>query len=94
MYADRPRRIPLRDLTIHDIGRMSEAAERRAYVDSRHDRAGDPNPATVGKPPVREPSKVCGFCQGRPVHDARSMLDDKPRPPLPCPRCGEINEEE
>lgn len=34
---------------------------------------------------------VCGFCKGLPVQDAASWLDDKPRPPLPCPRCGRTN---
>ncbi len=34
------------------------------------------------------PAKVCGFCNGEPVGDAARWLDGKPRPPLPCPRCG------
>lgn len=33
----------------------------------------------------------CGFCQGQPVGNAASWLDGKPRPPAPCPRCGETN---
>src|SRR4051812_10942814 len=33
----------------------------------------------------------CGFCHGRPVGNAASWLDGKPRSPLPCPRCGEMN---
>ena len=35
--------------------------------------------------------KVCGFCKGKPVGNAASWLDGKPRPPAPCPRCGEVN---
>lgn len=35
---------------------------------------------------------VCGFCKGQPVGDAATWLDGKSRPPLPCPRCGELNE--
>lgn len=34
---------------------------------------------------------VCGFCQGQPVSDARTWTDGTPRPPAPCPRCGETN---
>lgn len=33
---------------------------------------------------------VCGFCKGGPVGNAASWLDGKPRPPAPCPRCGEV----
>lgn len=33
--------------------------------------------------------KVCGFCKGGPVGDAATWVDGKPRPPAPCPRCGE-----
>jgi hypothetical protein len=33
----------------------------------------------------------CQFCQGRPVGDAASWVDGKPRPPAPCPRCGKVN---
>lgn len=32
--------------------------------------------------------RECGFCHGRPVSDAASWIDGKPRPPAPCPRCG------
>ncbi len=34
-------------------------------------------------------SAVCGFCKGKPVGDAATWVDGKPRPPAPCPRCGE-----
>lgn len=34
---------------------------------------------------------ACGFCKGGPVGNAASWLDDKPRPPAACPRCGEVN---
>lgn len=30
----------------------------------------------------------CGFCHGKPVGDAATWLDGKPRPSAPCPRCG------
>lgn len=33
----------------------------------------------------------CMFCHGGPVGNAASWLDDKPRPPAACPRCGEVN---
>jgi hypothetical protein len=43
---------------------------------------------------IREAVKhPCGFCHGRPVGDAASWVDGKPRPPAPCPRCGETNQE-
>lgn len=32
--------------------------------------------------------RACGFCKGKPVGDAATWLDDVPRPPAPCPRCG------
>lgn len=38
------------------------------------------------------PRPVCGFCGGKPVADAATWLDGKPRPPAPCPRCGEVGE--
>lgn len=34
-------------------------------------------------------SAACGFCQGEPVIDASTWLDDVHRPPAPCPRCGQ-----
>lgn len=34
---------------------------------------------------------ACGFCKGKPVGNARSWVDGKEHPPLPCPRCGELN---
>lgn len=34
---------------------------------------------------------VCGFCAGKPVGNAATWVDGKPRPPAPCPRCGETN---
>lgn len=37
---------------------------------------------------IRALAEACGFCQGRPVGDAASWLDGRPRPPAPCPRCG------
>ncbi len=37
--------------------------------------------------------RVCGFCGGQPVGNAATWLDGKPRPPAPCPRCGEVNSE-
>lgn len=30
----------------------------------------------------------CGFCHGKPVGNAASWIDGKPRPPAACPRCG------
>jgi hypothetical protein len=33
----------------------------------------------------------CGFCHGKPVGNARTWVDGKPRPPAACPRCGEVN---
>lgn len=35
--------------------------------------------------------KICGFCKGKPVGNARSWSDGKTYSPLPCPRCGETN---
>lgn len=32
--------------------------------------------------------RACGFCKGKPTQDAATWLDDKPRGPAPCPRCG------
>ena len=34
----------------------------------------------------------CGFCGGKPVGDAATWLDGKPRPAAACPRCGETSE--
>jgi hypothetical protein len=34
---------------------------------------------------------ACGFCHGGPVGNAATWVDGKPRPPAPCPRCGETN---
>lgn len=34
--------------------------------------------------------RVCGFCQGRPVGNAATWVDGKPRPAAPCPRCGVV----
>jgi hypothetical protein len=36
---------------------------------------------------------VCGFCKGGPVGNAATWVDGKPRPPAPCPRCGETHPE-
>jgi hypothetical protein len=33
----------------------------------------------------------CGFCHGKPVGNAATWQDGKPRPPAPCPRCGRTN---
>ena len=33
-------------------------------------------------------NESCGFCHGRPVGNAATWLDGKPRPPAACPRCG------
>lgn len=44
---------------------------------------------------VQVPSAhLCGFCRGRPVGNAASWVDGRPRPPAACPRCGETNENE
>ena len=32
--------------------------------------------------------KVCGFCKSKPVGNAATWVDGKPRPAAPCPRCG------
>lgn len=37
--------------------------------------------------------QACGFCHGRPVGNAATWVDGKPRPPAPCPRCGQTYEE-
>lgn len=35
----------------------------------------------------------CGFCHGTmPVGNGASLIDGKPRPSLPCPRCGRVIE--
>lgn len=36
-------------------------------------------------------SDSCTFCGGLAVGDAASWQDGQPRPPAPCPRCGEIS---
>jgi cytochrome c553 len=36
---------------------------------------------------------ACGFCHGEPVKDAAGWVDGQPRPPAPCPRCGETHSE-
>jgi hypothetical protein len=33
---------------------------------------------------------VCGFCQGKPVGNAATWVDGKPRLAAPCPRCGVV----
>lgn len=33
---------------------------------------------------------TCDFCHGKPVGNAATWLDGKPRPPMACPRCGEV----
>lgn len=84
-FADRSRTIPLRDLTARDIEAMSARDESRQYATSRHNQSGG---GAVGSSAAPSPSKTCGFCQGEPVFNGASLLDDKPRPALPCPRCG------
>lgn len=41
--------------------------------------------------PSSSEKPLCGFCKGQPVGNAATWLDGKPRPPAPCPRCGETN---
>ena len=48
-------------------------------------------PRAAGSPWPRD--RQCGFCKGQPVSDAARWRDGQPRPPVPCPRCGAINEE-
>ena len=40
---------------------------------------------------LHQDKPLCGFCKGKPVGDAATWIAGKPRPPLPCPRCGETN---
>lgn len=38
---------------------------------------------------TEKPKPVCDFCKGTGVvANAATWIDGKPRPPLPCPRCG------
>lgn len=47
-------------------------------------------PEQVGWEGMR-PIYQCGFCKGKPVGNAATWVDGKPRPPAPCPRCGKVN---
>jgi hypothetical protein len=42
---------------------------------------------------VQQDACGCGFCHGEPVEDAAGWVDGQPRPPAPCPRCGQTHSE-
>jgi hypothetical protein len=46
--------------------------------------------AEVPRAKATKVTKVCGFCQGKPVANAATWVDGKSHPAAPCPRCGKV----